>query len=349
MKNNYVAIMAGGVGSRFWPASSEEKPKQFLDIAGHGMSLLEETYKRFYSFIDKDNIFIVTNSKYKDLVLELIPDFQQKNLIIEPSRNNTAPSIAYTTFKIHELNNNANIVVAPSDHIILKESVFIKKIITALQFTDSHDSILTLGISPDRPDTGYGYIEKGNLITGIDLFKVNSFREKPDIETAKKYLESGRYLWNAGIFVFRVKIIMEALKEYSNDIFEIFNRGVGKYNTHQELDFINSEYPKSEKISIDYAVMEKAENIYTLESDIGWSDLGTWNSLHAFVDKDINNNATINTEANLINCSNNIIKTENNKKVVIKNLEGYIIVDENNTLLIYPKDMEQEIKDIDKN
>ncbi|MEZ4908864.1 MAG: mannose-1-phosphate guanylyltransferase [Saprospiraceae bacterium] len=247
MNNNYVAIMAGGVGSRFWPASSEEKPKQFLDIAGTGKSLLEETYMRFKKVFPKSNIFIVTNSKYKKLVQNTINDIAEENIIIEPSRNNTAPSVAYTTFKLHSLNKDANIVIAPSDHIISKEKVFLDKIQIALEFTKNNDSILTLGITPDRPDTGYGYIEKGQKINDSNLYTVQKFKEKPDYNTALSYIESGNYLWNAGIFIFSAQNMMSSLKKYASEIYKIFNNGVSIYNTEKESEYINSEYPKSPK------------------------------------------------------------------------------------------------------
>ena len=350
MKNNYVAIMAGGIGSRFWPSSSEENPKQFLDILGIGKSFLQMTYDRFLKLFPKDNIFIVTNQQYKNLVLKQIPGINENRIIIEPSRNNTAPSVAYTAFKIFNLNNNANIVMAPSDHVILKEDEFLGNIKNALDFVSTSNALLTLGILPNRPDTGYGYIELGekNKDVNFDLYKVNSFKEKPGLETAKKYLKSKNYLWNAGIFIWKATSILDAFRKYAPGIYDILETGKKVYNTDKEQEFIKTNYPLTTKTSVDYAIMEKANNIFTIPADIGWSDLGTWNSLHAFSDKDENNNVIIDAQGLLIDSKDNIIKIASDKKFVIKDLNGYIIIDENNTLLIYPKNKEQEIKDIDK-
>ena len=350
MQNNYVAIMAGGIGSRFWPSSSEEKPKQFLDILGIGKSFLQLTYERFLRSFPSENIFIVTNKRYKNLVLEQIPLITEDRIIIEPSRNNTAPSVAYTAFKIFNLNKDANIVMAPSDHVILKETEFLDHIKNALNFVSSNNALVTLGIMPNRPDTGYGYIELGEKNNNVDfeLYKVRSFKEKPDLETAIRYLESKNFLWNAGIFVWKAVNILDAFKKYAPGIYDILSSGKKIYNTEKEKDFIKTNYPLTTKISVDYAIMEKADNIYTIPADIGWSDLGTWNSLHAFSKKDKNNNVLVNGKGLLLDSKDNMIKVAPGKKVVIKDLNGFIVIDENNTLLIYPKNKEQEIKDLDK-
>jgi len=350
MKNNYVAIMAGGIGSRFWPASNEDKPKQFLDILGTGKSLLRLTYERFLAFFPSENIFIVTNKRYNDLVNEQIPEIGTNQIINEPSRNNTGPSVAYTALKIHSLNPNANIVMAPSDHVILKEIEFMNHIKNALSFASNNDALITLGILPTRPDTGYGYIEFGDEDNknGFSIFKVKSFKEKPDLETAKSYLNSGKYLWNAGIFIWSAKSIIKAFAEFAPGVHDVLAKGNELYNTDAEKDFIENNYPLTTKISVDFAIMEKAKNIYTIPADIAWSDLGTWNSLHAFLDKDKDNNVLINGKGSLIDSNDNIIKVSQGKKVITKDLKGFIVIDENNTLLIYPKDKEQEIKDIDK-
>ena len=350
MKNNYVAIMAGGIGSRFWPASSEDKPKQFLDILGIGKSLLRLTYERFLSFFPEENIFIVTNKRYNSLVNEQIPELSSNQIINEPSRNNTAPSVAYTAFKIQDLNPDANIVMAPSDHVILKEEEFKNHILNALDFASNNDALITLGILPTRPDTGYGYIElsEKNNNSGFEIFKVKSFREKPDLSTAKTYLESKKYLWNAGIFIWSAKSILSSMEKHAPGVYNKLNAAKGIYNTAKEIAFIEENYPLTTKISIDFAVMEKAQNIYTIPADIAWSDLGTWNSLHAFSKKDENQNVVIGGKSSLINSSNNIIKISPDKKVITKDLNDFIVIDENNTLLIYPKSKEQEIKDIDK-
>lgn len=342
--------MAGGVGSRFWPASNEEKPKQFLDILGTGRTLLQATYDRYKNIFLRENIFIVTNCKYNDLVFSQIPDLSLSNIINEPSRNNTAPSVAYTSLKIHNINPNAIIVMAPSDHLILKEIEFINIINKSLDFAAENDAIITLGIPPDRPDTGYGYIEFNNDINHKDgnIYKVKSFKEKPDLTTAEIYLAQKKYLWNAGIFIFKAENIIKAFKKYSPDIFRILYSGYNLFNTDSEKEFIQKNYPTTPNISIDYAIMEKADNIFTMPADISWSDLGTWNSLHAFLIKDNNNNATIDSKCKFFDSSGNIIKSTQHKTVYIKDLHNYIIVDDNDTLLIYPINKEQEIKDLDK-
>ncbi len=345
MKNNYVAIMAGGIGSRFWPASSEEKPKQFLDILGKGKSFLQITYERFEKNFLRENIFIVTNSKYRDLIKAQIKGIGDNRIITEPSRNNTAPSVAYTAFKIHNLNPDANIVMAPSDHVIEKDDVFNLHIQEAIDFVSKNDALLTLGIEPSRPDTGYGYIKKDAEV-GDNLFKVHSFKEKPNLETAKKYLKLGEYLWNAGIFVWSSKSILQAFKVNAPQIYDTLAKGEKHYNTETEHIFINENYPLTDKISVDYAIMEKADNVYTIPADIGWYDLGTWNSLHSYLNKDDNGNVSPDQNTKLISSRDNIISVPKGKKVVVKDLKGYIVVDSNDTLLIYPKDKEQEIKDI---
>ncbi|MEL6944049.1 MAG: mannose-1-phosphate guanylyltransferase, partial [Bacteroidota bacterium] len=275
MSNIYVAIMAGGVGSRFWPASRTQRPKQFLDILGTGKSLIQSTYERFLKLTPKENIFIVTNKIYRDLVKEHLPDLTENQILCEPSRNNTGPCVAYTAFKLHNLNPEANFVVAPSDHIILKEDAFIAQLQKALKFTDEEEALVTLGISPTRPDTGYGYI---NFIRSQEeregVFKVAAFKEKPNEETAKEYIADGNYLWNAGIFIWKAQSILNAFEQHANEIHQILSTGDAHYNTDAEQAFIDEKYPTTPSISVDYAIMENADNIYTLPSDIGWSDLG---------------------------------------------------------------------------
>lgn len=342
-KNTYVAIMAGGIGSRFWPASREHRPKQFLDILGVGKSLIQLTADRFLQLCPKENIFIVTNAIYKDLVMEHLPFLTENQILCEPSRNNTAPCVAYTAFKLHQINPDANFIVAPSDHIILKEDKFIETVKQGLEFTATNRALLTLGIAPTRPDTGYGYIkydQNGN--NGIH--KVEQFTEKPDLDTAKKFVTSGNYVWNAGIFIWNAKSIIEAFDKYAHEIYEILNDD-SVYNTDKEQAFIDDKYPTTPKISIDYAIMEKADNVYTIPSEFGWSDLGTWGSLHAESNHDDNKNA-INGTTVLAETENCLIRLPKNKLAVIKGLKDFIIVDEGDVLLIYPKDKEQEIKEI---
>ena len=343
---NYIAIMAGGVGSRFWPASREDKPKQFLDITGTGQSLLQMTVERFKKIVPVENIFIVTNKKYKELVKEQLPELSDNQIIGEPSRNNTAPCVAYTALKLASLDPNANMVVAPSDHLILKEDAFLEQIKKALDFASENDALLTLGIKPTRPDTGYGYIHFDKGQNGIN--PVKAFKEKPDLAKAKEYVASGDYLWNAGIFIWSVKSVLKAFEHHANEIYQILSENNSAYNTSGEQDYIDKVYPTTPSISIDYAIMEKADNVFTLPSDIGWSDLGTWGSLHAESKKDDDNNVILAEKVILAEAKNNMIRLPKGKLAVIKGLEDYIIIDEGDVLLIYPKSEEQEIKQVRK-
>jgi mannose-1-phosphate guanylyltransferase len=341
--NNYVLIMAGGVGSRFWPKSRNHFPKQFIDILGIGKSLLQLTYERFEKICSKENIYILSNQQYLGLIQEQLKAIPVDNILLEPSRNNTAPCIAYASYKILKQNPNANIVVAPSDHLILKETEFLDKITQALYYTATNDALVTLGISPTRPDTGYGYINFQK--EGIDgVHKVEKFLEKPVLEKAQEYLVSGDYLWNAGIFIWRAQSIQNAFKKYASQIHELFKQGDEVYNTSEESHFIVENYPKSPNISIDYAILEKADNVYTIHADIGWSDLGTWASLHEVADKDNENNALSVDHLHIENTKNCIIHLPNGKAAVIKGLEDFIVVDDGKVLLIFPKGNEQEIK-----
>jgi len=378
-KNNiYVAIMAGGIGSRFWPASREEKPKQFLDIMGVGKSLIRLTFERFLMLCPAKNIFIVTNKQYKDLVKEHLPELNDNQILTEPSRNNTAPCIAYTAFKLQSLNPEANMVVAPSDHIILKEEAFINTLKAGLEFTEHHEALLTLGIQPSRPDTGYGYIEVGSGNSEVGSRKaesgsgkaevypeeqqrrrggsegspsplpVVSFREKPDRATAEEYLAAGNYFWNAGIFVWKVGSILKAFKQHATQIHNILAAGDSHYNTPGEQKFIDRAYPTTPSISVDYAIMENADNIYTLPSDFGWSDLGTWASLHAECPKDEQGNVLQGKHIHAYDVKGSLVRVPKDKLVVLGGLEDYIVVDEDDVLLIWPKDREQEIKGVVK-
>lgn len=351
-KNCYITIMAGGVGSRFWPASTEETPKQFLDILGVGKSLIRMTFERFLRLVPAERILIVTNKKYRDITKYHLPEIPVQNILCEPSRNNTGPCVAYTALRLKAMDPNAIFVTAPSDHVILKEDVFLEKIIQAFDFIEKEDAIVTLGIKPTRPDTGYGYIETENTCEGeghdasIGVCSVKAFKEKPDKATAKKYVESEKYLWNAGIFVWKAKDLISSFEENAPDIISVLTQDISKYNTDQEQGYIDSVYPETPSISVDYAILERADNVYTIPADIGWSDLGTWNSLHAFLDKDDNFTVTIGDNTHLIETKDSIIRTDSNKIVVIKGLENYIVIDEPNALLIYPKEDEQEIKQV---
>lgn len=346
MKNNntYVAIMAGGVGSRFWPASRSTYPKQFLDILGVGKSLIRLTYERFLKLCPSENILIVTNKKYRELVKEHLPELDYSQILCEPSMNNTAPCVAYTALRLKAMNEDANFIVAPSDHVILKEDVFISKLETALDFTRNNDALVTLGITPTRPDTGYGYINFGENAEG-EVHKVKRFMEKPNLETAQQFLDSGDYLWNAGIFVWGVNTLLKSFRQNAPDILDILEKGAADYNTDREQAFIDEAYPTTPKISVDYAIMEKADNIYTIPSDIGWSDLGTWNSLYAYRDKDEDGNV-ITGNVVVKDTNDCFIRTKDGKLTVIKGLKDYILVDEGDVLLVYPKKLEQEIKGV---
>lgn len=345
MSTPYVAIMAGGIGSRFWPASRTERPKQFLDILGTGKSLIRMTFERFLHLTPAERIFIVTNERYRELVKEHLPELTDDQILGEPSRNNTAPCVAYTAFKLQALDAEANLIVAPSDHIILQETDFLEIVKKGLAFTAKNNALLTLGIHPSRPDTGYGYIEVGTVADGA-IHEVASFREKPDLPTAREYLDSGNYLWNAGIFIWKVEHLLSAFAKYAPDIYRILHAGSDVYNTDQEMAFINEAYPTTPNISIDYAILEKADNVYTLPSDFGWSDLGTWASLHAELPKDEHGNAVTGDRVHLLETKDSLVRTPADKQVVITGLNDYIIVDEGDVLLIHPKSREQEIKGI---
>ena len=356
MENTYVAIMAGGIGSRFWPASRVHRPKQFLDILGTGQSLIQLTYERFLRVCPKENIFIVTNAQYRDLVLEQLPDLTPNQVLCEPSRNNTGPCVAYTAFKLHDLNPDANFIIAPSDHLVVKEHAFVTALETALAFTAANDALCTLGIQPTRPDTGYGYIQYAadpaapapalDEVGGVH--KVIEFKEKPDAATARQYLDAGNYLWNAGIFVWRAAAVLDAFEQNANEIYEILRTGRGKYNTDAEQDYIDATYPTTPSISVDYAIMERARNIYTIPADIGWSDLGTWASLHEEMTGDDRHNTIQGGTVLTLDADNCLIRAPKDKLVIVKDLDNFIIVDEGDVLMIYPKDKEQEIKAVTK-
>lgn len=345
-ENTYVAIMAGGIGSRFWPSSTEQNPKQFLDILGTGKSLLRITFERFSQVVSSDRIYFVTHTNYKDKILEHIPEITSDQIISEPSRNNTAPGIAYTSFKIHQRNPEARLIIAPSDHVILKEQAFQDSLIAGLEFCSENNALVTLGILPTRPDTGYGYIKCVEKTNGNPVRKVEEFKEKPDLQSAIEYLESGDYLWNSGMFIWKTATVLEAFKKHAEEIYTILHAGMDVYNTPDEKAFIEEHFPKTPSISVDYAIMEHADNIYTIPADIDWSDLGTWNALHAFLPKDENANVVLGKNSMLMGSTNNIVKMHSEKVVIIKDLQDYIVIDEEDVLLIYPKNKEQEIKEV---
>ncbi|MBN2485503.1 MAG: mannose-1-phosphate guanylyltransferase [Bacteroidales bacterium] len=348
MKKNYCVIMAGGIGSRFWPYSRSKKPKQFLDILGTGRTLLQLTYDRFIQIIPKENILIVSNEDYADIILEQLPDITPAQVLLEPMRRNTAPCIAYANYKIKSLASEANIVVAPSDHIILKEQKFLEVVKSGLNFVENNHSLLTLGIQPNRPETGYGYIQVSGNKEGITLNesfrKVKTFTEKPDFELAKKFLESGDFFWNSGMFFWSLGSIQTAFENFLPDIDSLFKEGAGIYNTPNEARFIAETYAKCTNISIDYGIMEKAANVEVLCADIGWSDLGTWGSLFDISPKDNNNNFSKGGKSYLYDSKDCLICMPDNKLAVIQGLDDFIVVDSDDVLLVCKKHEEQRIK-----
>ncbi|MCF8298237.1 MAG: mannose-1-phosphate guanylyltransferase [Saprospiraceae bacterium] len=345
--NNYCVIMAGGIGARFWPMSRTAYPKQFIDILGTGETLIQQTFKRFERVCLKENIYIVTNEKYKDLVKTQLEGISDEQILCEPSRRNTAPCIAYAVNKIAAKNPNANLVVAPSDHIILKEEIFINVIKTALEATANNDWLLTLGITPSRPDTGYGYIQFNDAITYdkvTDIKKVKTFTEKPVLEMAQSFLKSGDFLWNSGIFIWSIQSILDSFDKYLPEMSSLFKNGQSKYFTEQENSFIKDAYTVCKNISIDYGVMEKADNVYVYATDFGWSDLGTWGSLYDIRNKDEQGNSVIGKNVMIYDSKNCIVNMPKDKLVVMQGLDDYIVVEDENTLLICRKTDEQQIR-----
>jgi mannose-1-phosphate guanylyltransferase len=346
MKNNYAIIMAGGVGSRFWPFSTQENPKQFLDILGIGKSLIQLTFERLSKVCPKDQIFVVTNDDYADLIDKQLPEIPKDNILFEPVRRNTAPCVAYGCYKIHDKNPNAKILVAPSDHLIIKEEDYLNAIRAAFSSCAHEDILITLGIKPTRPDTGYGYIQATEISmeSNKDLLKVKTFTEKPNKELAEVFFESGDFSWNSGMFIWSSKSIVNSFKQNMFEIHDLFKDGFGIYCTDKEHDFIQEIYAQCVNISVDYAILEKADNVYVLPCDIGWTDLGTWGALYNQVEKDSKDNAIVGKSVKLYNSVKNIISNPTDKLIVIDGLEDYIVVNTSDALLICKKDNEQKIK-----
>jgi len=341
--------MAGGIGARFWPMSRTSHPKQFIDILGTGETLIQQTYKRFKRICPKENIYVVTNELYKDLVREQIPGLELPQILLEPSRRNTAPCIAYANYCILARDPEARIVVAPSDHIILNEDLFLKNILSALEAASEHDWLLTLGIRPSRPDTGYGYIQYVEGKTPVypkevHIKKVKTFTEKPNLELANTFLQSGDFLWNSGIFIWSLKSIMKAFEYHLEEVDVLFKQGIGKYGAPGEREFISNTYTICKSISIDYGIMESASNVYVLAADFGWSDLGTWGSLYENRPRDNNGNAIVGKNVLTYESTNCIVNMPNDKVVVLEGLNDYIVVDSDNVLLICRKTDEQQIR-----
>jgi mannose-1-phosphate guanylyltransferase len=343
MNNYYAVIMAGGVGSRFWPVSTQEFPKQFHDMLGTGDSLIQKTFERINGLVPSENILIATNERYEKLVLQQLPKIGKNQLLLEPTMRNTAPCILYAALKIYNQNKEGVMLVAPSDHWIDNEPEFIRNIETSFEASAKDDILMTLGIQPDSPNTGYGYIQFKK--EDSEIKKVKNFTEKPDLETAKQFLTSGDYLWNAGIFVWSAKSIIKAFEEHLPDMKLLFDVE-DTYNTNGEKPFVREHYKDAENISIDFGIMERAKNVHVLPVDFGWNDLGTWGSLYNKLEKDTHQNATVGPDTIFRDANGNMIKTQSGKKVVIQGLENYIVVEKEDVLLICPKKDEQDIKQI---
>lgn len=346
-QNNHLVIMAGGVGSRFWPMSTVEKPKQFIDVLGIGKSLLQLTVERFSGICDSKNIWIVTNKAYMNLVKEQLPNIPEGNILCEPCRRNTAPCIAYVSWKIKSQDPKANVVVSPSDHIITNTEEFRRVIKSCLNFTKESDAIVTLGMKPTRPETGYGYIQadlSNSSLRNKEIFRIFSFREKPDLATAKQYISKNNYFWNAGIFIWNVSTIVNAFRIYQPSISKVFESILPIYGTEKEQEIIDERFPECESISVDYAIMEKAEEIFVCPADFGWSDLGTWGSLLANTKRDLYGNSCIGNDIKTFETNNCIIHTTQEKKVIVQGLDGYIVAENDDTLLICRLSEEQRIK-----
>ncbi|MDL2265666.1 mannose-1-phosphate guanylyltransferase [Parabacteroides sp. OttesenSCG-928-G07] len=345
MTDNYCVIMGGGIGSRFWPFSRESYPKQFLDFFGTGRSLLQMTFDRFAKIIPVENIYVATNEAYFDLMKLQLPELNENQFLLEPSRRNTAPCIAYASYRINACNPNANIIVAPSDHLILKEEEFLHDVQKALDFVRENKALATLGIKPSRPETGYGYIQNSDKMIG-EFTKVKTFTEKPNLEIAKVFQQSGEFFWNSGIFIWNVNTILEAFSKLLPDISVRFDLGKHLFNTDKERAFVKEHFAYCPNISIDYGIMEKADNVYMLCVDFGWADLGTWGSLYDLANKDENENAILkNTKVLTYESFRNVIAIDNpGRLVVIEGLEDFIVAESGNVLLICKKDDEQRIK-----
>ena len=344
-ENNYVAIMAGGIGSRFWPVSRLDYPKQFLDLLNLGKTLIQSTYDRFAKYIPNENIYVVTSLQYKKIVEEQLPQLRPENILCEPSRKNTAPCIAYVSYKLHQLNAKSNLICAPADHLILDDTSFRKVSLEALEFTEKNNALITLGIKPLSPNTGYGYIQHEQYAVSDNIYKVKTFTEKPDIELAKKFIISGDFLWNAGIFVWRTESIIMAFEKHLPEMHEIFDGAKKELITSGERAAIDLIYPQCVNISIDYGILEKANNVYVIPSAFGWSDLGTWGSAYENLEKDNLENAVAGDNVILFDSTKNMIHSHNDKLILLQGLDDFIVVDTEDVLLVCKKEQEQHIKE----
>lgn len=345
---NHVVIMAGGVGSRFWPMSTPDYPKQFVDVFGSGRTFIQMTYDRFKGIVEPENVWVVTSARYADIVKEQLPEIPVGNILLEPCRRNTAPCIAYASWRIKTKDPKANLVITPSDHLITDVYEFQRVINSALQFTSETDAIVTLGMKPTRPETGYGYIKADLTATSLrnkEIYRVDEFKEKPNLETAQEYLKDKSYFWNSGLFIWNVETIVNALRVYAPDVSQIFEGIQDVYGTDKEQETIDRIFPTSPSISIDYAVMENADEIFVFPADFGWSDVGTWGSLHTLAPTDAYGNNAVGENIKFYESKNCVVHTTEEKRVIIQGLDGYIVAEKDNTLLICKLEEEQRIKD----
>jgi mannose-1-phosphate guanylyltransferase len=345
LSNTYVAIMAGGIGSRFWPLSRVNHPKQFLDILGTGRTLIQQTFDRFTKLVPVENIFVVTANEYIGVSQQQLPQLPKENILGEPFRKNTAPCIAYISFKLQELNPEASLIVAPADHLILNEPRFLEVCNDALHFVNHFNSLVTIGITPTYPNTGYGYIQHESIEAVPSVFKVKTFTEKPNKELAKTFLSSGDFLWNSGIFIWKIKNGLDAFHKHLPEVYEVFHSEKDKLNTDEEKRILERVYPQCPNISIDFGVMEKADNVYVIPASFGWSDLGTWNSAWDNMEKDYFENAVAGDNVIVFDTNKSVVHVPDEKLVVLQGLDDFIVVDTKDVLLICTKDKEQEIKE----
>jgi mannose-1-phosphate guanylyltransferase len=343
--NHYVAIMAGGIGSRFWPMSRSRYPKQFLDILGLGRTLIQQSYDRYSKVVPAENVYVVTSAEYVSIVKEQLPDLPAENILAEPSRKNTAACIAYIAFKLQTINPNAVMIAAPADHLVTETTQFVTTAQTALQFVEQNNALVTIGIKPSHPNTGYGYIQHEMTAVAPEVFAVKTFTEKPSEEIARAFIASGDFLWNAGIFTWKVSAILKALEEHLAEVFEVFAAERSHFNTVGEQKAIEKIYPLCTNISIDVGVMEKANNVFVIPADFGWSDLGTWNSAWDNMEKDYFGNAVVGKQVMVVDANNCVVHVPDNKLVLLQGLRDYIIVDTPDALLICKKEKEQQIKE----
>jgi len=344
-KNTYIAIMAGGIGSRFWPVSRVNHPKQFLDILGAGKTLIQQTYERFVHLVPAENIFVVTANEYLGITKEQLPQLPEENIIGEPFRKNTAPCIAYISFKLRKMNPEASLIVAPADHLILQEDKFLEVCNDALKFVNHFNALVTIGIKPTYPNTGYGYIQHEDAPATPGVHKVKTFTEKPNLELAKTFIASGDFLWNSGIFIWKIKNGIDAFHKHMPEMYELFLSEEEKLNTPDEKEIIEEIYPQCSNISVDFGVMEKANNVYVIPASFGWSDLGTWNSAWDNMEKDYLENAVAGDRVIVFDTSKCVVHVPDDKLVVLQGLENFIVADTKDVLLICHKDKEQEIKE----